>query len=883
MKNSIVATLAGLAAAASVAAPANAQPIQSGQPFRFDAADVVARSTQRFDTVLDLDGDGFDDVIGFYWYTAPLGGVRTTAWYNDGAGALNEAWTVYSATSESSSTKPLAHLRAGDFNGDGLDDFVVTAFQHVWVYASSGVTAPTLIDSFDANEAGSPREVNGLAVGNFGGSPLDDIAVLTKDAEPDVYVYLNPGGGGAFQPSGSFSVYDGVLPPSGIDRELLWAVDVDLDGTSDVMTITGRNVGLYTIENGQLDTSTLFDHQNWMVSDAPMPAFGDVDGDGDDDVVVWHKDGTYTLVRRTGIATWSVEAPVVGGPATDLFDVDGDGDLDGICCGGGGGPGFLHNSAAANFEISMNDGSGVFAPSFRIRSVGSHHIAGATDLDHDGDIDLVGGRCVYYADGPITGPHQPVLAAVPQGPRCVMDMDGDGDPDHSITVDGLMRNDGAGNFAPRASFFPPPPAGYFWMDGGFPGDFDGDGDVDLIATADHASIFVPADGHYFLRNNGGGALFDGGRAAPAGVLLLGAGSGAADPSRTNVLDADDDGDVDLIGDNGLIFWNDGSGYFPDSTAAVGHIQAAVDLGGDGISELISTLAGPGVQAGLGGHQFGTWTQLSGPYLPSTQRHYGLGITDFDLDGDVDVACPKVDIQFHWNDGAGNLGAASVEMDSTMWVASEDGVLLVVDFDEDGRPDIVACPALFSEGTSLVLRNGVAGWELYSFQAVAPLVLADLEGDGDLDAFSDRLELGVEFDDPVADGWSYQYGAGSSIACSGEPLLGAVGPFRAGEVVQIRGTGVNPFSFAWLFIGANQVDFPDLFWAGTSTLVWPPKFLKGFFTAGDPSLPGSGRFTLLYTVKPDVATIGPVYHQAIVYDLCAPETFVTTNGVMIDYE
>ena len=54
----------------------------------------------------------------------------------------------------------------------------------------------------------------------------------------------------------------------------------------------------------------------------------------------------------------------IGGPATHLIDVDGDGDLDGLCCGGGSGP--YPNEGSSTFQVALNDGAGVFAPAFPI-------------------------------------------------------------------------------------------------------------------------------------------------------------------------------------------------------------------------------------------------------------------------------------------------------------------------------------------------------------------------------------------------------------------------------------------------------------------------------------------------------------------------------------
>ena len=104
------------------------------------------------------------------------------------------------------------------------------------------------------------------------------------------------------------------------------------------------------------------------------PASGDIDGDGDVDVVLFGmpdgSNGAFQVIRQAPTG-FLVEASTAGGPATGLADVDGEGDLDGVCGGGGGGgspP--LSNHRVSNFEIAINDGSGHFAPSFMIAGMG---------------------------------------------------------------------------------------------------------------------------------------------------------------------------------------------------------------------------------------------------------------------------------------------------------------------------------------------------------------------------------------------------------------------------------------------------------------------------------------------------------------------------------
>ncbi len=131
---------------------------------------------------------------------------------------------------------------------------------------------------------------------------------------------------------------------------------------------------------------------------------GELIGDGREDIAA--------IRQRAPPSGWQpaklILIPVAGGqyfPKTiqpldvgerarlSLGDVDGDGDLDGICCGGGDG-GSIGNTASSVFELCPNDGSGRFDQSMAYAGLGGHQVAGTIDIDGDGDQDVLGGRSV---------------------------------------------------------------------------------------------------------------------------------------------------------------------------------------------------------------------------------------------------------------------------------------------------------------------------------------------------------------------------------------------------------------------------------------------------------------------------------------------------------
>lgn len=169
-----------------------------------------------------------------------------------------------------------------------------------------------------------------------------------------------------------------------------------LDGTLQVLQ--GRDFG-YAPVSGFANPFSGID-----VGNLSMPAFGDVDGDGDADLVVGRVTGTLVYYRNGGFGTEGAfnlrsgaASPFDGissgtGNAATLFDMDGDGDDDMVLGGTDGVLSFYRNGSAF--------GSGGYSLISTGIDIGLNATPAALDWDRDGDIDLVVGSgnngAVYY-------------------------------------------------------------------------------------------------------------------------------------------------------------------------------------------------------------------------------------------------------------------------------------------------------------------------------------------------------------------------------------------------------------------------------------------------------------------------------------------------------
>jgi hypothetical protein len=347
----------------------------------------------------DFDGDGDNDVA---YVASPLEGSRSGGFLglrpNDGKGKLG-AEILFPADDGPT------HIAAGDLNGDGKPDVVVTARElasdtvSVYLNTGGGFAARTSYKT-----AGGPQAV--------------DLADLDGDGDLDVVVagFADPQRGPGRPPTGvatHLNAGDGSLGAPALygarDEGEPFDVatgDFNRDGRPDVAVadfnfgLAGQNVYVYLgTGGGALGAPVLY-----ATGAASDIAAADLDGDGDDDLVVGSDKATVLLATGDGGFTAAREYGNVNASELALGDLDGDRDTD-IAVGTQGLRALLGNGRGA-FSLDP----GVFQP-------GGARLLIAADLNGDGLDDLAQADfgVTTYLNRTAAARPRIVLSGVPRG------------------------------------------------------------------------------------------------------------------------------------------------------------------------------------------------------------------------------------------------------------------------------------------------------------------------------------------------------------------------------------------------------------------------------------------------------------------------------------
>jgi len=381
----------------------------------------------------------------------------------------------------------------------------------------------------------------------------------------------------------------------------------------------------------------------------------------------------------------------------------------------------------------------------------STHAVAIGDVDGDGNLDAfvgnfapsrvwLGDGAGNFVDSGQSLPANGLTRAVVLG-----DLDGDGDLDAFVGNNSgsqVLLNDGVGTFSDSGQSLGASATYALAI-----GDVDNDGDLDVVSGNDGQE-------NRLWLNDGDGVFVDSGQALGGGFTI-----------DIELADLDSDGDLDIFAGNfgtctincgvnngiGNTVWlNDGSGTFVDSgqDLCCGNTNAVAlgDLDGDGDLDAFTgnhtgnSSNGNRVWLNDGAGQFTDSGQILGDW-----DTFAVTLGDVDGDGDLDAIAGQIRDSFYVSDGAANRvwlnNGSGVFTDSGQSLGrSETEVVVLADLDGDGDLDIFEGNNRSANYVWLNDSNGTFfdGGQALGSSDSRDVALGDLDGDGDLDAFEANI-------------------------------------------------------------------------------------------------------------------------------------------------
>lgn len=666
---------------------------------------------------LDLEGDGDVDPICI----SPIDGI-VKVYENLGSGRYAASRAITSAVPGG------ADVACIDIDGDLDQDLVVAA------PASGGVV-------WFENLGGGAYSSSATSIGNFAGARSVGGADLDGDGDLDVLV-SSAAALTAFENSGASGAW-GTLPTTTdtyTSVDSFRAGDVDGDGALDLIVV-GAPGAIQQAAWYRRAGSGYGGRQPLLSSSLVRDAYvADIDGDGDQDVVVAAESptsgaGFVHALENLGSGVIGATTATSNFTAASLAvaDLNGDGIDDVLCTS-------AFEERAVHYHAGNGSGGWLASAAISSRGTIAPQDTLLADLDGDGQEDLVvasyqsggsganPGSVTWYAGlgGARFGPARWITE---DGFRIVnvraVDLNGDGDLDLVTSGDpmAIQENLGGGLFAPRATI----PVNGNRVRTVEVGDLDGDGLPDIAASTESTGVV-------WLRNLGGNTFAPFQQIAGSGLCL-----------GIDIEDMDGDGDEDLL-----------------------FIEASP--------------AGARWSENLGGGTFGSATTVVGA-TESFQEPKSITARDMDSDGVMDIVAGGFRSTFFVRGTGGGTFASAVQV--AVLPAWNEKSFAIGDVDGDGALDIVV-KAFLPSGSSFPIRwsrNIGAGQfsstQLVTSDAAVPefLMTADLDGDGDEDViYGSRTNGVVSWVESLALGTPFADQIGSAF-CGPAPATSTGGPAR----------------------------------------------------------------------------------------------------------
>lgn len=633
------------------------------------------------------------------------------------------------------------------------------------------------------------------------------VADLNNDARDDLVVSLSSGIGIRLAKTNEYGLQD--VRPVTIEGQAVHVVDVDGDGDLDIIG-SGQNLFWLESQNG---ASQFVRHEldESIPMENPTPQrfqSGDVNGDGKLDfvylansqqlVTVLDAANPMTVVTKVNVNPNQVRQ-------IQLLDATGDsadeGNLGGVDIWYRW---FDENLLSLALPLGLGNGKRTYA-----------------DLDHDGLLDVIEMTSMFHKIYELLPDRSQFIVRQEfqehlTAPERVDTGDYNGDGETDIFFIGIVGGGGeglnsyvmtqspSGEFSaperlsqrvPRSQQWQPADIGgtgrddflYFYPDGGISsgaatemnvvqawhhpawigsGDLDGDGDLDLVTSADYLYGQGSKQTLRWYENLDGRGTFGNPNTLIQDRFL----SWQRPPENWNqILDWDHDGLLDIVCQwGGEIFWYKNSGTtqrFSEPQTLASKLGEApdfevADLDGDGLWELLVYTSRPTTLVKLEQLPGGAGVGTAEPIVSSVQSFKRLQVADLNDDGKPDIVAINrtgANDAVFWmrNQGDGTMDAP-ISITSTGIISYD-----LADYDHDGDLDIFALERSTPEQFRIYLNSGIG---VFAISQAGPaktgslassIQLGDLDSDGDLDVLTVANE-GVycfenqagEFDQPV---------------------------------------------------------------------------------------------------------------------------------------
>lgn len=652
--------------------------------------------------IVDLDNDGNLDLI-------VANEDQTNKYYLGNGDGTFAAGVEITADADSSQS-----IDSGDLDGDGDLDLVVSnRFEVNKVYLNDGV-APFFETSANVS-ADNDQSYKGILADMNRDGNLDYVI----GAGINVQNRLHLGNG-----DGTFAASTFIDNTSKNTATIL-VRDIEGDGDLDVISINHLNLNEVSINDGAGDPFDTFQKIDipGFSSIAPRAIAEDFDSDGDIDIIITRPTTNAIvslaprLLLNDGDDNPFDSLGYIELPSTVIFgihpgDFNNDGHID-----------FIGTRSLSTNKVYLNNGfvnpfAPITASDLNTETYSSYALQ-TTDIDHDGDLDLI--------EGILSGVNRYYLN------------NGTEDPFSGVASQLI----GAESNATTDIAF---------------GDINRDGYVDLVIANSSASV----DQIYF--NNQSSSPF-------TGVIPNNVSSDTLSSREVELGDVDNDGDLDIViaslDSENKLYLNNGDGTFAaglnistetDSTSAI----ALADVNHDGLLDLIT---GNGFNSNIvnrltlndgTGNPFDGVPQdigtAAGTDVLDTSR---LIVEDFNNDGYLDLLVANADDisaggtapqsnRLYLNDGDGtpfNVASTAVGSDQITYS------LVARDINQDGKMDIVEGGV--ENGFHRIILNDGTGDPFDNAEIITPpasgtgLVIveaADFNGNGDLEEITANFSI-----------------------------------------------------------------------------------------------------------------------------------------------